>query len=53
MLKHLRTLGYDAPKSTPTGKKYLILEKNVLYLAKEAGMSPADYDLMIWNRYSK
>jgi hypothetical protein len=53
MLKHLRALGYDVPKSTPTGKKYLTLEKNVLYLAKEAGMSPADYDLMIWNKYSK
>jgi hypothetical protein len=52
MLKHLRVEGHDVPKSTPTGKKYLTLEKAVLSLAKEAGMSPASYDLMIWNRYS-
>ena len=52
LLKHLKNLGYDVPKSTPTGKKYLTLEKIVLSLAKEAGMSPADYDLMIWNKYS-
>lgn len=53
MLKHLRSLGYDAPKSTPTsGKKYMELEKKVLSLAKEAGMTPAAYDLKIWNGYS-
>ena len=52
MLKHLKKLGYNVPKNTPIGKKYLALEKEVLSLAKEAGMSPADYDLMIWNEYS-
>lgn len=52
ILKHLRSLGHDVPKSTPTGKKYLTLEKAVLSLAEKAGMSPADYDLMIWNKYS-
>ena len=53
MLKHLRALGYDdVPKSTPTGNKYLTNEKRVLFLAKEAGMSPAEYDLHIWTRYS-
>lgn len=52
MLKHLRSLGYDVPKSTPTGKKYLTLEKIVLSLAKEAGMTPAAYDLKIWTEYS-
>ena len=52
MLKHLKALGYDVPKSTPTGKKYLTLEKYVLSLAKEAGMSPAEYDLHIWTKYS-
>lgn len=52
MLKHLKSLGHDVPKNTPTGKKYLTLEKAVLSLAKEVGMSPADYDLMIWNKYS-
>jgi len=53
MLKHLRALGYDdVPKSTPTGKKYLTLEKIVLSLAKRANMSPAEFDLWVWNKYS-
>jgi len=52
MLKHLKKLGYDVPKSTPTGKKYLDLEEKVLILAKEAGMTPAAYDLKIWTEYS-
>ena len=52
MLKHLKSLGYDVPKSTPTGKKYLELEKVVLSLAKRAKMTPASYDLHIWNKYS-
>ena len=54
MLKHLREMGVeDVPKSTPSSKKkYMILEQEVLKLADEAGMSPADYDLMIWNKYS-
>ena len=53
MLKHLRALGYDdVPKSTPTEKKYLTNEKRVLSLAKEAGMTPAEFDLWVWNKYS-
>lgn len=54
MLKHLREMGVeDVPKSTPSSKKkYMLLEQEVLRLADEAGMSPADYDLMIWNKYS-
>lgn len=47
ILKHLKALGYDVPKSTPTGKKYLDIEKIVLMLAKEAGMSPAEFDLHV------
>jgi hypothetical protein len=52
MLKHLKNLGHDVPKSTPTGKKYLDLEKIVLTLSKEAGMTPAQFDLKVWNKYS-
>jgi len=54
MLKHLREMGVeDVPKSTPSSKKkYMILEQEVLRLADEAEMSPADYDLMVWNKYS-
>ena len=51
MLKHLKSLDYDVPKSTPTRKKYLTLEKEVLYLAEQSGKSPACYDLEIWNKY--
>lgn len=53
ILAHLRHLGVDAPKTTPTGKKYAELEKLVLELAAVVGMSPADYDLYIWNQRSK
>lgn len=54
MLKHLRDNGVkDVPKSTPSSKKqYLRLEQAFLSLADEAGKSPADYDLEIWNKYS-
>lgn len=54
ILKHLRAAGAEnVPKSTPSSKKeYRRLEKEVLRLADEAGMLPADYDLMIWNKYS-
>lgn len=52
MLKHLKDLGHEVPKTTPTGRNYERLEKIVLDLAKEAQMSPAEYDLMIWNKYS-
>ena len=52
MLKHLKSLSHDVPKSTPTGKKYLELEQIVLDMAKEAGMTPAQYDLHIWNKYA-
>jgi len=54
ILKHLRAKGIpNVPKSTPGSKKeYKRLEQEVLKFADDAGMSPADYDLMIWNKYS-
>jgi hypothetical protein len=53
MLKYLREVGYDdVPKSTPIGKKYLTNEKRVLSLAKKAGMTPSEFDLWVWNKYS-
>jgi len=52
ILKFLRKLGYDAPKSTPTGKKYLELETIFLNYADKLGKAPADLDLEIWNKYS-
>jgi thermostable 8-oxoguanine DNA glycosylase len=54
ILKQLRAEGIsNVPKSTPGSKKeYERLEREVLKLADKAGLSPADYDLMIWNKYS-
>lgn len=54
ILKHLSANGVkDVPKQTPSSKKqYIRLEKEMLRLAKDAGMSPADYDLTVWNKYS-
>jgi thermostable 8-oxoguanine DNA glycosylase len=52
ILKYLRSQGYEAPKQTPSGKKYLELEKNFLELAKKNKMTPADFDLMLWTKYS-
>jgi len=52
MLKHLKALGHKVPKSTPTGKRYLTLEKIVLMLADEAGMTPAEYDLHVWTQHN-
>lgn len=53
MLKHLRALGYNVPRSTPSNpKQYAKLEQYVLELADEAGMTPAEYDLSVWLKYS-
>lgn len=53
LLKFLRLVGYDAPKSTPTKKKYAYLEKEFLDLVKKSGKPVAYFDLVIWNYYSK
>lgn len=51
-LKYLRDRGFDVPKSTPSGRKYLELEQIFLKLADESGKSVAEFDLDIWRRYS-
>jgi thermostable 8-oxoguanine DNA glycosylase len=52
ILKYLRARGHDAPLNTPSpGPKYRALESAFLGHAKKAGMSPADFDLSIWNSY--
>lgn len=52
ILKHLASLGYNVPKNTPSSKKiYLQLEQEVLKLADAEGLSAAEFDLKIWNRY--
>lgn len=54
MLKYLRSLGYNAPKNTPSSKKvYTYFEQIVVKLAEAAGESPTDFDLKIWKLYKK
>lgn len=48
ILAFMREKGIDAPKSTPSGKKYATLEKEFLKMVDASGMSTADFDLMIW-----
>jgi thermostable 8-oxoguanine DNA glycosylase len=54
ILKHLTAHGIpNVPKSTPPkGRLYTLLENAFLLLADKAGMSPADYDLMVWRHYA-
>jgi len=52
ILKFLKAMGYNTPKSTPTGKKYLELEAAFLNYADMVYKTPAEFDLDIWNQYS-
>lgn len=54
ILKHMRSLGIQAPKATPTNpKKYYTLEKQLLEIVKSSGKSYADYDLEVWSNSVK
>ncbi len=53
ILSFLRDKGINAPKTTPTGKKYKELEKIFLKFVKRSRKTVAEFDLMIWNRYRK
>lgn len=52
ILAWLRDHGIKTPKSTPSKKKYLELEKKFLTLAEQYGITPAELDLQIWKSYS-
>jgi thermostable 8-oxoguanine DNA glycosylase len=52
ILKFLRALGYDAPKNTPTGKKYKELEEAFLTICEQRGISPNQLDADVWLAYS-
>lgn len=54
ILKHLTAWEIpQVPLSTPPkGPAYARLERAFLNLADAAGMTPADYDLMLWRHYS-
>jgi thermostable 8-oxoguanine DNA glycosylase len=53
ILKWLKLHGENAPKSTPSGKKYAMLEQAFLTYAWKYEMQPADLDLHIWKQYSQ
>jgi thermostable 8-oxoguanine DNA glycosylase len=53
VLKYLGSRGVDVPKATPSGSKYQVLEAKFLEFAKESKMPVAEFDLMIWKRYSR
>lgn len=52
ILHYLRDNGYDVPKTTPgSKKKYLIIERLCIQLARKDRKTCADWDLDIWNKY--
>jgi thermostable 8-oxoguanine DNA glycosylase len=53
ILKWLKNLGYNVPKSTPSKKYYNQIENWFLDEADKRNVSPADLDLMIWKSYAK
>ena len=54
VIRHMRDLGLTEQKGTPpSGPKYKALEDEFLKLADASGMTVADFDLMIWNKYAR
>jgi thermostable 8-oxoguanine DNA glycosylase len=54
MLKFLRKHRVrNVPRAFPVGRRdYLRLERKVLEFAKQQGMTPAEFDLWVWNQYA-
>lgn len=53
VLKWLRSLGYDAPKSTPqAGPRYQELEQAFLKEASKRGKTPREMDYEVWDSYA-
>lgn len=48
VLRWMRNLGYKAPRTTPTGRKYAELERQFLEEAKKRGKTPRELDAEIW-----
>jgi hypothetical protein len=52
ILKFMREeMGIDAPKATPSGRKYLELEKQFVSYCEQLGVAVAEKDFEIWKRY--
>lgn len=52
ILKWLRTLGHDVPKSSPSGKMYAKLEQIFLRECDKRGKTAAELDTIIWQSYA-
>ena len=54
VLKFLKDLNYDVPKSTPASKKkYESIEKTFIKISDRLNVSPGKLDLIIWRVYSQ
>ena len=53
ILKWMKSLGYDAPKTTPSKKKYGEVERWFLLEAENHKMTPAKLDLQVWKDYAE
>ena len=59
ILKHMKAEHPDeyvrsiVPKSTPSGNLYNVLEQKFLEMVDKTDMTVAEYDLKVWNSYSK
>jgi thermostable 8-oxoguanine DNA glycosylase len=49
VLRWLRDLGYDAPRQTPSGRKYAELEAVFLVEAERRGLTPRELDEVVWS----
>lgn len=52
ILKWLRAQGHDAPIGTPSGRRYLELEKIFVAEAKKRRMTVKDLDTKVWKMYA-
>lgn len=53
ILHWLRDKGHDAPKVTPSRRKYVELEQVFLGYCDQEQKTPAELDLEIWKKYSQ
>ena len=54
ILRYMRSLGYEnIPNSTPTGRRYLQIERDFIALARREGRDIAEFDLWIWRQYAR
>jgi thermostable 8-oxoguanine DNA glycosylase len=52
ILKWLNAKGHDVPRSTPSKKKYVAIEKIFLKEAAERDLKPVELDWQIWDAYA-